>query len=65
MCTVRRVSIQRAPFDSTISLNTYQKGEENMQIRALKATNIKAVTMKSATNRTKALVAIRLGPGVS
>lgn len=59
------MSIQRAPFDSTISLKTYQEGEQNMQIRALTATNIKAVTMKPATNRTKALVAIRLGPGVS
>lgn len=36
-----------------------------MQSRALTATNIKAVTMKPATNRTKALVAIRLGPRVS
>lgn len=36
-----------------------------MQIRALTATNIKAATMKAATNRTKALVAIRLAPGVS
>lgn len=31
-------------------------------MRALTATDIKAVTMKPATNRTKALVAIRLGP---
>ena len=65
MHTVLRESIQRALFDSTISLKTYQEGEQNMQIRALTATNIKAVTMKPATNRTKALVAIRLGPGVS
>lgn len=35
-----------------------------MQMRALTA-NIKAVTMKPATNRTKALVAIRHGPGAS
>lgn len=65
MCTVHWMSIQRAPFDGTISLKTYQEGKHNMQISALRATNIKAVTMKPATNRTKALVAIRLGPGVS
>lgn len=34
-----------------------------MQIRALRAINIKASTKKPATNRTKALVAIRLGLG--
>lgn len=49
-------------LNGVISLKTYEDGEEDMQITTLTATDIKAVTMTPATNRTKALVAIRLGP---